>query len=47
MPKDKKILSHEMGFAHDTVMVEEAPSEIVTKVEHEFIKMDAEATSTI
>jgi len=36
-----------MGFAHDTVMVEEAPSEIVTKVEHEYFKVDDEATSMI
>ena len=36
-----------MGFAHDTVMVEEAPSEVVTKVEHEFIQMEDETTSTI
>ena len=42
IPKDKKILQHGMGFAHDTVLIEEAPSEIVTKVEHEYIPMNEE-----
>ena len=36
LPNDKKILQHEMGFGHDTVMVEEAPSELLTKVKHEY-----------
>lgn len=28
LPKEKKIVSYEMGFAHDTVVVEEEPSSI-------------------
>ena len=44
LPKDKKIVSHEMGFAHDTVLVEEAPSEELTGIEHEYLeKTDAES----
>jgi len=27
--KDKTILTHGMGFAHDTVLVEDSPSEII------------------
>ena len=42
IPKDKKILQHGMGFAHDTVLIEEAPSEVVTKVEHEYIPVQEE-----
>jgi len=29
IPKDLPIISYGMGFAHDTVMVEEEPSRIV------------------
>ena len=38
LPADKKILQHEMGFAHDTVLVEEAPSDEVVGLEHEYVE---------
>lgn len=45
--QDKKIIQHEMGFAHDTALVEESPSLAVTKVEHEYIDMDEGSKNSI
>ena len=37
IPHDKPIIQHEMGFGHDTVMVEEAKSADVVEFKQEFV----------
>ena len=33
-----------MGFAHDTILVEEAPSDEVVDLEHEYLKREEETS---